>query len=137
MRLFVCEILKTNFRIPNPEQTPLRSSIFEKHSNIKFNFELKIPEPIKIKITYGHGRLPEIPSLRRSRSDLCRLGPEPIGGRDGLLRADDDADDDVAAAENVGGDDISFVFCLGWSLFVGAGDWDFIGTTIIGCVLDD
>lgn len=56
---------------------------------------------VKERETYGQGRLPEMPSFRRSRSDRCRLGPEPIGGNDGLLRADDD--DDVAP-EKVGGD---------------------------------
>lgn len=54
----------------------------------------------KAKETYGQGRLPEMPSFKRSRSDRCRLGPEPIGGNDGLLRADDE---DVAP-EKVGGD---------------------------------
>lgn len=31
-------------------------------------------------MTYCHEKLPVIPSLRRSRSDRCLLGPEPIGG---------------------------------------------------------
>lgn len=34
--------------------------------------------------TYCHVKLPVMPSLRRSRNDRCRLGPEPIGGNDVL-----------------------------------------------------
>lgn len=36
--------------------------------------------------TYCHEKLPVIPSFKRSRNDLCRLGPEPIGGNVGLPR---------------------------------------------------
>lgn len=34
----------------------------------------------KIVKTYCHEKLPVIPSLRRSRNERCRLGPEPICG---------------------------------------------------------
>lgn len=67
----------------------------------------------RVRETYGHGRLPEMPSFKRSRNDRCRLGPEPIGGNDGLLRADNDDDDPLLAAAaaaallgNAGGEDM-------------------------------
>ncbi len=47
------------------------------------NFEKKKLKIKKLK-TYCHVKLPVMPSLRRSRNDRCRLGPEPIGGNDVL-----------------------------------------------------
>lgn len=80
---------------------------------IRNQIRIKTTNFSRANATYGHGRLPEIPSFKRSRNDRCRLGPEPIGGNDGLLRADDDA---ALAAElaaafvvNVGGEDMMTV----------------------------
>lgn len=39
-------------------------------------------------MTYCHVKLPVMPSFKRSRSERCRLGPEPIGGNVGLSLTD-------------------------------------------------